>query len=100
MRFHLPIQTNDEAELHLDGLVYQLKTGVIYLVNQGCVHAAQNHGPRTRVHLVWDSLLTEELYAFLFQNRFVSPGLSAYGANIRMSRMILLSENITDNALV
>ncbi len=76
LRFHLPIQTNDEAELHLDGLVYQLKTGIIYLVNQGCVHAAQNRGSQTRAHLVWDSLLTEELFTFLFQSHHIPPCLS------------------------
>lgn len=66
LRFHLPVQTNDRAELILDGLVYRLERDVVYLVNQGCVHAAVNGSGAARVHLVWDSLLTAELFGFLF----------------------------------
>lgn len=66
LRFHLPISTNDGAELNLDGQVYRLQPGFVYLINQGCVHAACNHGPAARSHLVWDGLLTQALFAFLF----------------------------------
>lgn len=58
-RFHLPLVTTAAATLTLDGAVYQLVAGVIYLVNHGCVHAAENAGAVDRVHLVWDMLLTE-----------------------------------------
>lgn len=68
LRFHLPVQTNDRAELILDGLVYRLEPGVVYLVNQGCVHAAVNGSGPARMHLVWDSLLTGELFRFLFED--------------------------------
>lgn len=66
LRFHLPVQTNPRAELHLDGRVFHLEAGVAHLVNHGCVHAAANHGATSRVHLLWDALLTEDLYRLLF----------------------------------
>ena len=65
VRFHLPLVTNDRAELTLDGAVFHLTTGNVYLVNQGCVHAARNAGETERVHLVWDALLTDRLVDFL-----------------------------------
>ena len=67
LRFHLPIRTNGQAELTLDAQVYQLRPGAVHLVNQGCIHAASNAGSEPRIHFVWDSLLTAELFAFLFE---------------------------------
>jgi hypothetical protein len=66
LRFHLPIETNPCCELVLDGAVYALEPGYVYLVNQGCVHAARNRGKLQRTHLVWDALLTGRLFEFLF----------------------------------
>jgi hypothetical protein len=67
LRFHLPVETNPDAWLNLDGQVFHFDSGTIYLVNQGCIHAARNDGRAARVHLVWDCLLTEDLFRFLFE---------------------------------
>ncbi|MCA8968210.1 MAG: aspartyl/asparaginyl beta-hydroxylase domain-containing protein [Planctomycetes bacterium] len=67
LRFHLPIETNPEAELNLDGAVHHLEAGAVFLVNQGCVHSTHNRGAAPRVHLVWDSFLTSATFAFLFE---------------------------------
>lgn len=77
LRFHLPINTNPSAEINLDGQVYHTEAGVIHLINHGCVHTAYNHGEQARVHLVWDSLLTKELYLFLFDGYGVPSYLRA-----------------------
>jgi hypothetical protein len=65
-RFHLPILTNSNCELILDGWVYHLNEGVIYFVNHGCIHSAVNHGGSPRVHLVWDMLLTPAVFDLMF----------------------------------
>jgi hypothetical protein len=65
LRFHLPVETNRDAELNLDGDVHHLPAGIVHLVNQGCVHAAVNGGADDRVHLVWDALLTRQVAARL-----------------------------------
>jgi hypothetical protein len=65
VRCHLPIVTNDAAELMLDGEVYHLDPGTVYLVNHGCVHSASNGGVQERLHLVWDTLLTREAFDIL-----------------------------------
>ncbi|MFD6888256.1 aspartyl/asparaginyl beta-hydroxylase domain-containing protein [Streptomyces sp. NPDC059957] len=57
-RFHLPLVTNPGATLLLGGDVHHLEAGTVYLVNHGCVHAAENAGATDRIHLVWDMLLT------------------------------------------
>jgi hypothetical protein len=80
LRFHLPLETNDGAELNLDGDVHRLQPAVIHLVNHGCVHAAANHGPRERVHLVWDALLTEAVAALLLGS--VAPPLYAVACGL------------------
>jgi hypothetical protein len=66
VRFHLPVITNPRAELTLDGHVYHLLPGTIYFINHGCVHSACNNGPQQRVHLVWDMLLTREVFDAMF----------------------------------
>ena len=75
LRFHLPIETRQGAELLLDGWAYRLEAGIVYLVNQGCVHAAFNHSDENRLHLVWDSLLTEKVFNFLFAEQPPTPYL-------------------------
>lgn len=66
VRFHLPVVTNEEAELILDGEVYHLEEASIYFVNNGCIHSALNRGATERVHLVWDMLLTREVCELMF----------------------------------
>jgi hypothetical protein len=65
VRCHLPIVTNEAAELMMDGEVYHLDPGTIYLVNHGCVHSAWNGGAEERFHLVWDTLLTRAAFDLL-----------------------------------
>ena len=57
-RFHLPVITNERAELMLDGEIHHLEAGSLFFINNGCVHAARNLGEQPRAHLVWDLLLT------------------------------------------
>jgi hypothetical protein len=65
-RFHLPVFTNSDAEMMLDGEIYRLEVGTVYFVNHGCVHSARNGGNHNRIHLVWDMLLTREAFEFMF----------------------------------
>lgn len=58
IRFHLPIITNENCLLFLDGEWFHFKEGKIYFFNNGCVHAAKNDSNLKRLHLVWDCLLT------------------------------------------
>jgi len=65
-RFHLPIRTSDEASMTIEGRTYRFAPNTVYYFNQGCVHSARNGGPQPRVHLVWDQLLTAEVFALMF----------------------------------
>lgn len=65
-RFHLPLVTSSGSEIVLDGDVYHLEAGSVFFVNHGCVHGARNAGPRARVHLVWDALLTADSFELMF----------------------------------
>jgi hypothetical protein len=66
IRLHLPVVTNDAAELALDDHVYHFPARQIILFNQGCVHSAINKGAADRLHLVWDTLLTRSAAQLLF----------------------------------
>jgi hypothetical protein len=72
-RFHLPIFTNPDAEMMLDGEIYRLEAGTVYFVNHGCVHSANNGGGENRIHLVWDMLLTREAFEFMFEKAAPEP---------------------------
>jgi hypothetical protein len=65
-RFHLPLVTNPDATLLLDGERFHLAAGGVFLVNHGCVHAARNTGRAERIHLMWDQLLTSEALEIMF----------------------------------
>ncbi len=65
-RFHLPIITNQQAEILLDNEFYHLTPGSIFLFNNGCIHSASNRGKEPRYHLVWDMLLTQETFQLMF----------------------------------
>lgn len=78
-RFHLPLVTRPEATLMLDGDVYHLEAGAVYLVNHGCVHAAENRAPAERIHLVWDMLLTADAAAAMFGPGRAPAGFTRLG---------------------
>lgn len=66
-RFHIPIKTNDDVNMFVDGDVFSFKEGVIYFFNNGGIHSAENNHPtEERVHLVWDMLLTEDTFNRMF----------------------------------
>src|SRR5436190_1655087 len=65
-RFHLPIITNPDAEVLLDGHVYHLPERVLCFFNNGCVHSATNGGSSARLHLIWDMLVTPEVLQLMF----------------------------------
>jgi len=59
LRFHLPVFTNSQARVMLDGEQLHLQPGYIYFFNNGCVHSAGNQGDEARYHIVWDVFWNE-----------------------------------------
>ena len=92
-RFHLPMTTNPRAELMLDGSIYHLALNVIHFVNHGCVHSASNGGNHDRIHLVWDMLLTQSVFDFMFADS-VSATMLARIAESEQQVMPLRVERI------
>lgn len=72
-RFHLPVETNPESVVLLDGDFYHLEAGKIYFFNNGCVHSAANRGDTQRFHLVWDMLLTDQTLELMFGEESHGP---------------------------
>ena len=48
VRLHLPVFTNDQVEMMLDGEKFHFREGYIYYFNNGCVHAAANGASQPR----------------------------------------------------
>ncbi|MEA5577331.1 aspartyl/asparaginyl beta-hydroxylase domain-containing protein [Anabaena sp. UHCC 0451] len=69
-RFHLPIITNDQAELLIENQIYHFTTGSIFFFNNGCIHSAYNRGTEPRYHLIWDMLLTQETFELMFSDEY------------------------------
>jgi hypothetical protein len=66
-RFHLPIRTNHDVNMFVDGDVFSFKEGSIYFFNNGGIHSTENnHFEEERVHLVWDMLLTQDTFNRMF----------------------------------
>ena len=69
-RFHLPIQTNPLVYLFVDQEVFSFKEGSIYFFNNGGIHSSENNDPeKSRIHLVWDMLLTEDTFNRMFARK-------------------------------
>ncbi len=80
VRFHLPIQTNDQVQMFVGGNYYHFEEGKLYFFHNGCVHAAFNRHPtEDRVHLVWDMLLTKDTYERMFSGESPAEALFSSG---------------------
>jgi hypothetical protein len=74
-RFHLPLYTSRAAWMSIEGDVHRFVPRTIYYFNQGCIHAAANPSREHRIHLVWDLLLTMEVFELMFSGSAPPPGL-------------------------
>lgn len=72
-RFHLPIQTNPQALVLLEGDLFHFDAGSAYYFNDGCNHSAENRGDEPRIHLLWDLPLTSEAIEVMFGQGFHGP---------------------------
>lgn len=72
-RFHLPVVTNPQALVLLDGDLFHFQAGRVYFFHNGCVHSAYNGGDTDRFHLVWDMLMTQETIDLMFGNDSYPP---------------------------
>lgn len=88
LRLHLPVLTNSGAVLTLDGEVYHLEPGSVYFINHGCVHSARNSGESRRVHLVWDMLLTREVFRSVFEQATDNPWVTRPAGGIQIPAFV------------
>lgn len=72
VRFHLPLVTNDDVWMLLDGDCFRFTPPYIYYFNNGCIHASQNLGSEERMHLVWDMWL-DDAFDPMFRGDYPSP---------------------------
>lgn len=81
VRLHLPLFTNNSAEMLLDGESFFFKEGYLYFFHHGCVHSAVNGGSDPRYHFVLDCRLTPDLFERVFPGTAPSPdpGFSRFG---------------------
>lgn len=82
-RFHLPIQTSRGARMMLEGDQYRFAPRTVYYFNQGCVHGADNPSGAPRIHLVWDQLLSQDVFDLAFGSRPVPIGWRRLQGNDR-----------------
>jgi hypothetical protein len=61
VRLHIPITTNDEAVLVLDGETHHWQPGTFWYGDFSRPHSIANHGRTARVHLVVDCAVTPRL---------------------------------------
>lgn len=60
-RLHIPIVTNSDALLILDGVTHHWRAGEFWFGDFSRPHRVENHGARFRIHVVIDALITREL---------------------------------------
>ena len=62
-RLHVPVVTNPDALLVLDGVEHNWQPGTFWFGDFSRLHRVQNHGAETRTHLVIDALVVPGLAA-------------------------------------
>lgn len=67
VRIHIPIVTNKDVVMYLDGQKYFFDVGEAWYFDATCVHAVENNGTEDRIHLIADFLPSAEL------NRHLKP---------------------------
>jgi hypothetical protein len=87
-RFHLPLCTSRSAKMTLESYLHHFAPRTIYYFNQGCIHAAVNPGRTPRVHLVWDMLLTLQVFDLMFGDSAPPPGMRRVAAACRSVRVV------------
>ena len=66
LRIHVPVESHDRAWMVCDGLVYLMKPGEAWALNNLAVHAVWNaHSALSRTHLICDFLPDPELLEML-----------------------------------
>ncbi len=77
LRFHLPILTNKDAVMLMQGEAYHFHPGTIYFFHNGCIHDGVNISEsEPRVHLLWDMLLTKDTFARMFERSISMTSLT------------------------
>ncbi len=61
VRLHIPVVTNPDALLILDGVTHHWRPGEFWFGDFSRPHRVQNHGKTTRIHAVIDALMASEL---------------------------------------
>jgi hypothetical protein len=68
LRFHIPIETNEQATFTIDGKKVHIPAdGWIYLVNTTYLHSTTNNGCNTRSH-IYGGVMTEDILNLDLQN--------------------------------
>ncbi len=91
-RFHLPIQTSRVSRMMLEGDRYRFAPRTIYYFNQGCVHGAENPASSARIHLVWDQLLSRDVFNLTFGSHPAPAGWRRLLGDERALRAISLGQ--------
>lgn len=67
LRLHFPIQTDDAVVMFSRGLVYRMRPGEVWVLNNSNVHAVVSDWDRPRTHLICDFLPTPALLRLIEQ---------------------------------
>ncbi|MGW5410543.1 aspartyl/asparaginyl beta-hydroxylase domain-containing protein [Actinomadura geliboluensis] len=65
LRLHVPIDTNPDAVVVIDGVSEHWTAGRLWFGDFGRRHYVANHGDRARVHMVLDCLVSREVVGLL-----------------------------------
>lgn len=65
IRFHVPIITNEHVKFMVGGRRVVMKPGDLWCLDTSYLHAVENAGPESRVHMVIECDITPELRARL-----------------------------------
>lgn len=87
VRLHLPIFSNGNSEMLLDGESFHFDEGSLYFFHHGCVHSAVNGGTDPRYHFVLDCRLTPALFQRVFPGSQPGPDPSFQRCTWQQARL-------------
>jgi len=61
VRLHIPVQTNDQVDIILDGDAVRMQEGECWYCNFSIIHEVHNRSEQPRIHLILDCIVNEWL---------------------------------------
>jgi hypothetical protein len=86
IRFHIPVITNDQIEFKVSKQLVKMRPGELWCLDTSYLHSVENKGDASRVHIVLECGMNEEMAQLLPRRSYKDAVHSAFFMGILLSK--------------